>query len=87
MIFGRDICRAMLLDLSRRVEALLQIELTPNFSNVGRKYMLFQWTKKLTSEREKRIFKRDLLEFSNGIIINNRRKEVNQSGSAQFAKE
>ena len=51
----------MALDLSRRVEALLQIEPAPNFSNVGRKYMLFRWTKKLTSEREKRIFKRDLL--------------------------
>ena len=28
----------MLLDLSRRVEALLQIELTPNFSNVGKSF-------------------------------------------------
>ena len=48
--------------------------------------MLFQWTKKLTSEREKRIFKRDLLACPKGIIINFRRKEVNQSGSAPFAK-
>ena len=29
----------------RGVEALLQIELSSNFSNVGRKNMLFQWTK------------------------------------------
>ena len=49
--------------------------------------MLFQWTKKLTSEREKRIFKRDLLEFPNVIIVNYQRKEVNQIGSAPFAKE
>ena len=48
--------------------------------------MLFQWTKKLTSEREKRIFKRDLLACPKGIIINYRRKEVNQIGSAPFAK-
>jgi len=36
-------CRAMVLDLSRRVEALLQINslLTPNCSNMGRKNMLF----------------------------------------------
>ena len=44
-------CRAMVLDLSRGVEALLQIELTPNCSNVGMKNILFQWTKTLTRER------------------------------------
>ena len=36
--------------LNRGVEALLQTELTSNCSNMGRKNMLFQWTKK-THER------------------------------------
>ena len=46
-------CRAMVLDLSRRVEALLQINslLTSNCSNMGRKNMLFQWTKKTHDKR------------------------------------
>ena len=44
-------CRAKILDLSRIVEAYLKIELTPNSLNVGRKNMLFQWTKKLSIER------------------------------------
>ena len=34
------------------VEGLLPIELTPNSSNVVRKNMLFQTTKKLTKERQ-----------------------------------
>ena len=43
--------RAKVLDLSRVVEVYLYIELPPNSLNVGRKNMLFQWTKKLTIER------------------------------------
>ena len=43
-------CRTKVLDLSHVVEAYLRIELTPNSLKVGRKNMLFQWTKKLTIE-------------------------------------
>ena len=39
-------CRAIVLDLSRRVEAFLQIELTPNFSNVGGSICFFSGQKK-----------------------------------------
>ena len=75
--------------LNRGVEALLQIELTSNCLNMGRKNMLFQWTKKITREGWLCTwrFKRDLWEFPDGIVINYRRKEVNQCGSAPFAKE
>ena len=75
--------------LNRGVEALLQIELTSNCSNIGRKNMLFSGQKKLTREGWLCTwrFKRDLWEFPDGIVINYRRKEVNQCGSAPFAKE
>ena len=43
--------RAKILDLSRVLEAYSYIELTPNSLNVGRKNMLFQWTRKLSIER------------------------------------
>ena len=48
-------CTAKVLDLSRVVEACLQIELTPNCLNVGRKNMPFQWTKKLRRELKIRL--------------------------------
>ena len=38
-------CGEKVLDLSRVVKAYFQIELSPNSLNVGRKNMLFQWTK------------------------------------------
>ena len=44
---------------------------------------------KKTHDRKIRLwsFKRDLLDFPNGIVINYRRKGVNQGGSAPFARE
>ena len=45
-------CRAMVLHLSRGVEALLQIEFTPNCSNVGMKNMLFSG-QKYSREKDK----------------------------------
>ena len=46
----------MVLDLSRRVEALLQIELTPNFSNVGRKSICFFSGQKNSRAKERKEF-------------------------------
>ena len=49
--FWARYCRTKVLDFSRVEETLLPLELTPNSSNVVRKNMLFQMTKKLTKER------------------------------------
>ena len=66
--FWARYCRAKVLDFSCVVETLLPIELTPNFSNVVRKNMLFQMTKKLTKERLWAwTFKPNIWDFSNGV--------------------
>ena len=48
-------CRAMVLHLSCGVEALLQIEFTPNCSNVGMKNILFSGQKH-PREKDKTVY-------------------------------